>query len=133
WAITLSANAALYQNVYNSGFANGGNITDADPTGWSDSRTLSGIADCNIINVQVKLNISRGCNGDLYGYLSHGGVLVPLLNRVGVTATGGGNSFGYSDAGFNVILSDSGTYDIHFYGAHSPSFNMNGQLTGIWQ
>src|SRR5437870_10335951 len=80
WGITLSANAALYQNVYNSGFANGGNIPDANPTGWSDSRTLSGIADFNIINVQVKLNISGGYNGDLYGYLSHGGVLVPLLN-----------------------------------------------------
>src|SRR5439155_13228459 len=119
--------------VYNSGFANSGNIPDGNPTGWSDSRTVSGITDFAITDVQVKLNISGGYNGDLYGYLSHGGVLVPLLNRVGVTATGGGNSFGYSDAGFNVILSDSGTYDIHFYGAHSPSFNMNGQLTGTWQ
>src|SRR5437867_245572 len=85
-AITLSTHAAVYQNVYNSGFANGGSIPDGNPTGWSDSRTLSGISDFNIIDVQVKLNISGGYNGDLYGYLSHSGVLVPLLNRVGVTA-----------------------------------------------
>jgi hypothetical protein len=132
WFFVSPAHAALYQNVYNSGFANSGNIPDGNPTGWSDTRTLSGINDFAITDVSVKLNISGGFNGDLYGYLSHGGVLVPLLNRVGVTATGGGSSFGYSDAGFNVTLSDSGAYDIHFYGSHSPSFS-SGQLTGTWQ
>jgi len=126
------ARAGTYDEVFNSGFANGGVIPAGNSTGWSDSRTLSGIVDHSITDIQVKLNISGGFNGDLYGYLSHDGVLVPLLNRVGVTATGGGSSFGYGDAGFNVTLSSSGTYDIHFYGAHSPSFS-GGQLTGVWQ
>src|SRR6266853_1430008 len=110
--LALTTRAAVYSYPFSTGFANGGVIPDGNPTGWSDSRSVSGVSDFQITDVSVKLNISGGYNGDLYGYLSHNGVLVPLLNRVGVTATGGGNSFGYSDAGFNVTLSDSGSFDI---------------------
>jgi hypothetical protein len=60
----------------------------------------------------VSLNLSGGYNGDLYAYLSYGGALVPLLNRVGV---GTGNTFGYSDGGLNITLSDSGANNIHLY------------------
>jgi hypothetical protein len=63
--------------------------------------------------ISVTLNISGGYNGDLYACLNYGGVLVPLLNRVGVTS---GNAFGYGVAGMDVTLSGQATTDIHFYG-----------------
>jgi len=131
--LSLPTHAAVYSYPFSSGFANGGVIPDGNPTGWSDSRSVSGVSDFQITDVSVKLNISGGYNGDLYGYLSHNGVLVPLLNRVGVAASSPSSSFGYSDAGFNVTLSDSGSFDVHFYGRNSPSFNGSGQLTGTWQ
>jgi len=107
-ALCATANATLY----NSGFANGGVIPDGNVTGWSDTRTQSGLGSV-ITDVTVKLNITGGYNGDLYGYLSYGGSLIPLINRVGVT---GGNAFGYSDSGLNVTLSDAGANgDIHLY------------------
>jgi hypothetical protein len=127
----LSASAAVYSPSWSSGFANSGNIPDANPTGWSDSRVVSGIGDLAISDITVHLNVSGGFNGDLYAYLSYNGVLIPLLNRVGVTATGGGSSFGYSDTGFDITLGSTGN-DVHFYSQHSPGFNGSGQLTGAW-
>jgi hypothetical protein len=105
------------------------NIPDGTLAGWSATATASGFLP-SISAVTVNLNISGGYNGDLYAYLSYGGVLVPLLNRAGVTA---GNTFGYGDTGFNITLSSAGVYDVHSYGSHSPSFNGSGQLTGTWQ
>jgi hypothetical protein len=125
----FAADAAVYTLSYNSGFANSGVIPDANPTGWSDSRTVS-VADPVITDISVRLNVSGGFNGDLYAYISYNGVLVPLLNRVGI---GSGNSFGYSDTGFNMTLSTAGAFNVHDYGAHSPSINGSGQLTGTWQ
>jgi hypothetical protein len=83
----------------------------------------------------VNLNISGGYNGDLYAYLSYGGVLLPLLIRTGVTGTGSGDAFGYGNTGFNVTLSStaSGAQDVHFYQNYSASYNGSGQLTGAWQ
>ena len=109
-ALCATANATLY----NTGFANGGVIPDGNVAGWSDTRIQSGLQS-QITSVSVILNITGGYNGDLYGYLSHGGALIPLINRVGVTA---GNAFGYSGAGFsNVTLIDGGAGgDIHSYG-----------------
>lgn len=117
-ALCATANAALY----NSGFANNGAIPDGNVTGWSDTRTLSGL-NSQISDLTINLQISGGFNGDLYGYLSHNNVLIPLVNRVGVNA---GNAFGYSDSGLNVTLSDGGVNgDIHFYG------NVSGFATKI--
>src|SRR4029079_4167785 len=99
----------------------------AHVTGSAYTRTLGSIPDLSISSVTVALNISGGYNGDLYAYLSHDGVLVPLLNRVGVTS---GDPFGYSETGFNILLSSSGASDVHFYNSFSPAFNGNGQLTG---
>ena len=127
----LRVDAAVYSLNYNSGFANSGVVPDANPTGWADSRTVS-IYDSSITDISVKLNVSGGYNGDLYAYLSYNGVLVPLLNRVGVTATSPSSSFGYSDTGFNITLSSIGT-DVHFYGANAHTLNGSGQLTGAWQ
>lgn len=110
----LTAPAALYSSTYNSGFENGGNIPDGNVSPWSDTRTVSGIAEPSIATVSVWLNVSGGFNGDLYGYLSYNGMLVPLLNRAGV---GTGNAFGYADAGLNVEFTDTAVNNIHLYQA----------------
>ena len=112
------------EGAWSSGFANGGNIPDGSTAGWSDTRNVSDITmpSASIVGVTVTFTISGGFNGDLYAYLSHDGVLVPLLNRVG-TGTGPNTSptyyFGYSDAGFNnVTLADGGAGgSIHNYGS----------------
>ena len=90
------------------------NIPDGSAAGWSGTATASGYLP-SISAISVTLNISGGYNGDLYAYLSYGGVLVPLLNRVGVGTGGSRSAFGYSDAGMNITLSDSGANNIHFY------------------
>ena len=128
-----ASQAALYNSTYASGFANSGNIPDANPTGWADTRTLTGITDFSMSDVSVSLNAAGGYNGDLYAYLSYNGVLVPLLNRVGVAASSPSSSFGYSNPGLNITLSDSAANDVHFYGRNNPNFNGNGQLIGNWQ
>lgn len=102
-----TAQAATYGGTYTSGFALGGAIPDADYTGWYDTRTLSGITDLTITDVNVSLILSGGHNGDLYAYLSNDSGLAILLNRVG-TGLGGEPqySFGYTTAGMNVTLDD---------------------------
>src|ERR1017187_1448309 len=123
--LALTAHAGISYST----FANSGYIPDGSTVGSSGTATASGLLP-TISDIIVKLNISGGYNGDLYAYLSYGGVLVPLLNRVGV---GSGDALGYSDTGFNVTLSSAGAFDVHTYGSHSPSFNGSGQLTGTWQ
>src|SRR5512147_1908086 len=93
-------NATLYTYNWNIGVA----LPDANPVGWSDTRTLSlgtlppGTT-TEIVDVNVHLNISGGYNGDLYGYLVHSSGFAVLLNRSGRTGT---DSFGYANTGFNV-------------------------------
>lgn len=101
--------------TFNSGFANGGAILDGNASGWWDTRAVSGLSG-PITDVNVTLNLGGGWNGDLYGYLSYGGQIAVLLNRVGV---GSSNPFGYSDAGMQVTLDDQAASDIHLYGAGS--------------
>ena len=114
-AACLPARAALYTIDYTSGFNNGGVIPDGNVAGWSDTRTLSGIADLVITDVNVKLNISGSYNGDLFGYLVHGSGFAILLNRVGAGSGGQPQfTFGYATSGFNNIkLDDSAIPNIH--------------------
>ena len=123
-ALTAHAGVITYGSIANSGF-----IPDNSVVGLGSTASASGFSGA-ISAVTVNLNISGGYNGDLYAYLSYGGVLVPLLNRVGVSSA---DAIGYADTGFNVTLSSSGAHDVHLYGNFSPSFNGNGQLTGTWQ
>src|ERR1035441_9167390 len=109
--LAVSARAGVIYSPANNVNAN---IPDGSAVGWSGTATASGFLP-TISDIQVKLNISGGFNGDLYAYISYGGVLVPLLNRVGVGTGGTGSAFGYSDAGMNITLSDSGANNIHFY------------------
>ena len=123
-----SASAAVdYSFTFNSGFENSGNITDGNPSPWSDTRTVSGITEAAIGSVSIQVNLSGGYNGDLYCYLSHAGVLIPLLNRVG---TGTGNAFGYSDAGLNLTFTDAAAHNIHSYQTVS-GYSITGGAT--WQ
>jgi len=109
-----SLQAALFSDSWSSGFANAGVVPDGNPTGWSDTRTLSGIPDNSILDVTVTLQVSGGWNGDLYAYLvGPGGGFAVLLNRPGVTSS---DAFGYSDAGLNITLDDAAPNgDIHNY------------------
>jgi hypothetical protein len=99
---------------YASGFDNGGLVLDGNVNPWSDTRAVSAAAGQVITDVSVRLSLSGGYNGDLYGYLSYNGVQVPLLNRVGV---GTGDAFGYGDAGLSVTFNDGAADNIHFYQA----------------
>lgn len=113
----LAARGTLYrEGAYTTGFTLGtGNIPEGNATGWWDTRNVSDIPSGLVVGgVTVTFSISGGFNGDLTGYLSHDGMLMPLLNRVG---TGTGDSFGYGDAGFNgVKLADDASVNIHNYG-----------------
>ena len=109
-----TAQGATYSFSYNSGFQDGGVIPDANTTGWTDIRTISGVSSV-LNNVTVLINVSGGANGDLYAFLNHDGTMVPLLNRIG---TGSGdpiqNLYGFSTSGFNNIrLDDAGSLNIH--------------------
>ena len=125
--------SALAQGQATVGFTNTVNavVPDANPNGIAFSQTMSAVPG-TITNVTVALDITGGFNGDLYAYLvDPNGNISILLNRVGVTAVGGNNYFGYGDAGFNIVLSAAGTSNIHTYQTASPSFSA-GQLTGTW-
>jgi len=109
--------AALAQTpdvfTYNSGFSGGGAIPDANLTGWSDTRTVSGLSYTSITDIKVNLEISGGWAGDFYAYLSNGTGTSILLNRVGVTAS---DPFGYSDSGLDLSFADAAANgDIHLY------------------
>jgi hypothetical protein len=124
----LIARAGVYDNTYSSGFANSGNIPVGNLSGWSDSEAISGETGA-ISSITVNLDISGGFNGSLYGYLEYDGVIVTLINRVGVQS---GNSFGYTDSGFNITLDSSAANNIHSYQSGSYTINGSGQLTGTW-
>ncbi len=118
----LPVEAALY-SYSGSAYA----IADGNPNGAFSSISVSGAA-ATITHVNVNLNLSGGYNGDLYGYLTYNGTLVTLLNRTG---TGGGDSFGYGDSGFNITLNDSAANgSIHNY--QNISNPNGGVLTGTW-
>jgi subtilisin-like proprotein convertase family protein len=136
--LCASASAALYTYTFTGGLANGGAVPDGDLTGWQDTRSVSDLpSGLSITDVNVTLNLSGGCNGDLYAYLVHGSGFAILLNRVGRTA---GNPLGYDDPGFGPTaggeafrLDDQADHDVHGYQQFSYALNASGQLTSAWQ
>ncbi|MBS0657622.1 MAG: PEP-CTERM sorting domain-containing protein [Verrucomicrobia bacterium] len=124
-ASALLAPAARADITENFSFTLGGGsgtiIPDNDPTGLSDTRTLSSFIG-SITSVKVTLTIAGGFNGDLYAFLLHTNVNDPsgltdgfavLLNRVGRT---GSTPDGYADSGFTTVTFDgSALNDIHTY------------------
>lgn len=87
-------------------------ILDGNTAGMFNSMNLSGAGMANsLVSVTVTVNVSGGNIGDLYAYLSYNGVLVPLINRIGLSS---GNQFGSTGAGLNnVTLSDIASQNIH--------------------
>jgi hypothetical protein len=133
-SINAPGQFSTYDNSFSSGFANNGNVPEGSLSGWSDSERLSGESG-TITSVTVNLDIAGGYNGSLYAYLTYDGLLVSLLNRVGVGfATPTSSAFGYGDSGFDITLSSSSSANVHFYQT-IPGYNINGdgQLTGTWQ
>lgn len=102
-------------------------IPDGNPVGYTSSINVSGMYGF-VSSITVALNITGGFNGDLYAYLlSPQATMVVLLNRVGMSSS---DSFGYSDAGFNISLNAGGA-NIHNYQSGSYTLS-SGQLTGTW-
>jgi subtilisin-like proprotein convertase family protein len=111
--VAINASADSYTFGFTNGFANSGVIPDGNTTGWFDTRTLSGLTDIAITDVNVSLHIAGGYNGDLYAYLTHDSGFSVLLNRSGRPE---GFGFGYTDVGLNLVLDDSAALgDIHTY------------------
>jgi hypothetical protein len=104
--------AALSSFTFNDAFENSGPILDANPNPWSDTRAVIGLPESDVTELRVRLTVSGGFNGDLYGYLSFGGALVPLLNGVGA---GEADPFAYADSGLSVTFTDTADHNIHFY------------------
>lgn len=121
-AFALHASASVSSNVFSSGFANSGYVPDNNPSGWTDTRTLSGYTGGSALveDVQVTLNIVGGWNGDLYGYLVHSSGFVVLLDRVGNSTF---SPYGYGEAGFTgVTLADNVAHtSIESYGGSSSA------------
>lgn len=100
----------------NSDWSVGQTIADNSAPGMTVSQTFSTLDTSAINEVDVRLNIMGGYNGDLYGYLvlqSADGTseTAVLLNRIGQT---GSTPFGNSGSTVSVTLSDTGSLgDIH--------------------
>ena len=127
-AFSLVVTASAQVVVSNSWTVNA-TIPEGSPVGISDYHTMTGLGTNTITDVIVELNISGGFNGGLVGYLTFqdtngdAPVTETLLNQIGTSPS---NPLGSSGAGFNVILSDSGT-------VNGSIHNATGIPTGIWQ
>lgn len=126
-ASTLGAQAVIYSTNWNSGFVNGTTILDNNPSGWTDSRTVSTMPAGTLTAVAVNLELSSGWSGDLYAYLVHSAGFAVLLDRVGTP----GQTFGYGTSDLNVTLVDNGTA----FGAtlgNIHNFGGAGAASGQW-
>ncbi|MEY2409829.1 MAG: hypothetical protein QOF48_2499, partial [Verrucomicrobiota bacterium] len=107
-------------------------ITDNNPNGYASTKSVATTVGI-ITDLNVRLNISGGYNGDLFAYLVHESGYSVLLNRVGRRS---GDSLGYSDSGFNVTIDDQAangdihTYRLHEFGNHITP--LVGPLTNSW-
>ncbi len=112
-ALALSASMPLQAGVYS--YTGGAyDIRDGNLAGMSSQISVTSVHN-SLSDLTVSLNVSGGYNGDLYAYLSHNGVLVPLLNRVGTAGLSSEPQyyFGFSTSGFNLKLDDWAVDNIH--------------------
>jgi subtilisin-like proprotein convertase family protein len=101
-------------------------VPDGLLSGRSDTRSVSLPGLNSILDLQVRLTLSGGFNGDYYAYVTHGSGFSILLNRTGRTAT---NPIGYGGSGFDVTFTLQPGNDIHRY----ENFGVpGGGLTGSW-
>ena len=110
-SLVLALAAGAQATIVDSFYVTGGAIPDGNPTGTAFSQTTTTANVNNINGVTVRLDLSGGYNGDLYGYLVFQATdnsittTTMLLNRVGRTGTG---DFGYATAGMTVVLTSTG-------------------------
>ena len=130
FAVLLLSIATTQAGLYTSGTLNT-IIPDANPNGISSTISVSGLGSV-LSDVNVLINVTGGYNGDLYAYLSHGGILVPLLNRVG-TGTGDSGTaqyvFGYSTAGFDNVRLDDAALDGSIHNTVAPASSTTSSYT----
>lgn len=132
WA--LPASGQLYHYFPNA------LIPDPSVAGLTDTRVVTSEATAILdLNVHVMISGDPAANGDYYATLTHGSGFAVLLNRVG-RRDGTGNSRGYPDNGFDVVLDDEAPNgDIHIYrltafGSHTVPVDplFQSVLTGSW-
>ena len=112
--VSLTAFSAVYSG---SPFA----VPDGNVNGaWSQIQVTGALP--VLTELRLALTLEGGYNGDLYAYLSYRGHLVPLLNRIGVSA---GNVFGFNGNGMEVVFSDTAETNVHAAG--------NGYLSGVFR
>lgn len=99
-------------------------VPDDQPTGVTDTRTVSGSTILGITQVDLRLEFSGGWNGDLYAYLSHSSGFAIALNRSGKSLL---NTIGSGSSGMTITLSDLAATDIH------TSMPGSGVVTGTYQ
>ncbi|MFM1770323.1 MAG: hypothetical protein RJA22_2852 [Verrucomicrobiota bacterium] len=107
-------------------------IPDANPNGVASTRIVSTPIG-ELTDLNVRLNISGGMNGDLYAYLVHDSGISVLLNRVGRSVA---DPIGYADAGLNILLDDQAAADVHTYRFTlygNETTPLPGALSGTWQ
>jgi hypothetical protein len=96
---SFTAGASLYSftgpdgnGTYNSGFISPGQvIPDNSPVGVGYGFNFSDTG-LSLGSVTLTVNMSGGYNGDMYGYLQHGGTLIELFNPASFSASGAGGS-----------------------------------------
>ncbi len=121
--VLLLSGAPTQGTLYTSGTLDA-LIPDGNPNGISSTINVSGLTS-DTRDVNVRINVSGGFTGDLYGYLTFGNGTVILLNRIGKTSS---DPFGSSTAGFDITLDDSAATDIHGISGISGS-----PITGTYQ
>jgi subtilisin-like proprotein convertase family protein len=104
-------------------------IPDGNPAGISEVKNLNS-AIGSISSLTVRLKITGEFNGDLYGYIRHGGRLAVVLNRPGKMAQ---HPHGYADQGLDVTSqTGAANGDIHVYeGVVIPP--TGAAVTGTWE
>lgn len=106
-------------------------IPDGSAAGVADTRRVFVPEMAAIIDVEVRLTVEGGMNGDLYCYLVHESGFVVLVNRPGVSSS---NPMGYEDSGFAATFNSQATNDFHCYRDCDPhsARGTNSAVAGVW-
>lgn len=130
--------AALYNlagpggvGAYSSGTINPGQmIPDNTPVGaaYGFSFLDSGLSVGSLV---LTLNMSGGFNGDMYGYLQHGGTLIELFNPASFSAGGASGSTLNLSLASGTGLSALGTAAVGDLAGGTMTYAASGNLNGF--
>lgn len=121
-SLFLAAGSALAQSIHD--WTPGTTVPDNNPVGIADSRNIDFDPAAVITGLEVRLHLTGGWNGDIFGSLVHDTGFTVLLNRPGNTASNPGGS---ASSGMNLTFIDSAATDIH------TGISGSGFITGTWQ